>query len=164
MRVCLVKKSRKMSGWLLDNIVCVCCHIYLVSSHLVVNIYLFVWWWWCDDEIKILWFFSLCNSHLIWMFWGKNLEPFWIIIEQCYKDCREAIITRCDVFIISLLRSDDLPKEMRRQATIQEFSPSDPKEQTKLHRHWLDANWIYIDYLLLLCLVFQIHQKFLDEK
>lgn len=36
-----------------------------------------------------------------------------------------AIITRCDVFIISLLRSDDddLPKEMRRQATIQEFSP-----------------------------------------
>ena len=143
---------------------------YLVSSHchLVVNIYLFVWWW-CDDEIKILWFFSLCNSHLIWMFWGKNLEPFWIIIEHSITERerereREAIITRCDVFIISLLRSDDLPKEMRRQATIQEFSPSDPKEQTKLHRHWLDANWIYIDYLLLLCLVFQIHQKFLDQK
>ena len=92
--------------------------------------------------------FSLCNSHLIWMFWGKNLEPFWIIIEQCYKDCsREAIITRCDVFIISLLRSDDLPKEMRRQATIQEFSPS--KAHTKLHRHLLDTNGFTSTFLCL---------------
>ena len=75
---------------------------------------------------------------LIWMFWRKNLQPFWIIIElQRYKDW-EAIITRCDVFIISLLRSDDLPKEMRRQATIQEFSLS--KEHTKLHQHLLDTN------------------------
>ena len=116
--------------------------LYLVSSH-IVNIYLFVWWWNQNPMI-----FSLCNSHLIWMFWGKNLEPFWIIIEQCYKDCREAIITRCDVFIISLLRSDDLPKEMRRQATIQEFSPSE--EQSKLHRHWLDTNCIYI-YCYYMC-------------
>ena len=68
-----------------------------------------------------------------------DLKPFYIIIVQPQesRDLVEAIITRCDVFIISLLRSDDddLPKEMRRQATIQEFSPSDPKEQTKLHRH-----------------------------
>ena len=50
--------------------------LYLVSSH-IVNIYLFVWWWNQNPMI-----FSLCNSHLIWMFWGKNLEPFWIIIEH----------------------------------------------------------------------------------
>ena len=97
-------------------------------------------------EIKIPWFFP-CNSHLIWMFWGKNLEPFWIIIEQRYKALQRShnntlwCLHHLLVEKWWFAQGDEKTSYHSRIFTIR-------MEQTKLHRHWLDTNWIYIDSIV----------------